>query len=433
MNPEDHPYLTRSNFYGIRFGLKTMETTLKSLGFPQKAFETVHVAGTNGKGSTARMIAEALTQCGHKTGLYTSPHIQRITERFQINGREISAKKLNDLFSRLEKMEAGLAKRQKIDPMTYFEICTAAAFLWFKEEGVRFAVIETGMGGRLDATNVVRSKYVVITSIGLDHQKFLGQTLGQIAQEKAAIIHGKAQVILGKIPGTIIQDIRGRYPQARFFVLEKDFLAEKKQEDFVFRGKGAFDGLSYRLNLQGDYQKMNSAMAIQVLGLMKKEGTKIDPMRVKQSLSKVIWKGRFDLIRENPTLILDAAHNVPAVKELIKSLKTRFPDLKFTCICGFCSDKNYLAIIKWISQVCERILLIPFDSPRNVPPETILKRLKSPLSCPVEKAPSFIEAIAAVGSSEPVLACGSFYVLEQAYNFLEQKSLNIMKKIKARE
>lgn len=405
-NPENHPFIKQSNLYGIRFGLETIRSCLDSFGNPQNYFKTIHIAGTNGKGSTARILSESLKACGLKTGLYISPHIQKINERFQIDNKPISDARLNKIFTAIE--------NKKIESMTYFEICTAAAFIWFKEEKVEIVVVETGMGGRLDATNVINSKYVVIASIGADHQNFLGRTLVEIANEKAAIIHGNANVIFGKISENIVNDIKLKYPEASFYSFGKDFSVERmKNGKLIYKSKGRFNGFQFKLNLNGQFQFYNSGMALQVLELLK-----MNEKKIQQALSHLKWKGRFDIIQKNPPIIFDAAHNVPAVKALIKSIKFEYPGLKFSCICGFCRDKQYLQIITLLADICYEIILIPFDSPRNVHPDEIIKKVNIPL----KKSLSFYDAVSPLQKSKrPVLACGSFYVLEQAYNWRDNR------------
>lgn len=415
MKPEEHPFLKQCPPWGIRFGLETMKTVLKALENPQENFKTLHIAGTNGKGSTARMLSVCLEACGYKTGLYTSPHIQSIRERFQINNRLISSSDLCEQFSQVEDVCLDLKKKKNFHPPTYFEVCTLAAFLWFKKQKVEVAVIEVGMGGRLDATNVIHSPYVVIPSIGRDHTRYLGNTLSKIALEKAGILHGKPSVILGTLSPVLWKTISFAYPKACYYRAEKDFETKKIQGTgkLLYHSKGDYNGLEYNLSLPGLFQHLNSSLVLKTLECMKKDGFFLSEEKILKALGRVRWPGRFELIRKKPPVILDVAHNVPAVKILLSSVAAEFPKTIFHCICGFCSDKDYLPMLYLLSRFCKSITLIPFASERNISPQDILKHLKKPLACPINTASGFREGFER-NKDKALVICGSFYVIESA-------------------
>ena len=424
MKPENHSFLKQCPPWGIRFGLETMKTVLKALGNPHKNFKTIHIAGTNGKGSTARMLSVCLEACGYKTGLYTSPHIHSITERLQIHNRPVSSSMLCELFSEIEKVCETLKRRKNFHPPTYFEVCTLAAFLWFKKEKVDIAVVEVGMGGRLDATNVIHSPYVVIPSIGRDHTRYLGNTLSRIALEKAGILHGRPDVILGTLSSSVFKTISSAHPRPSYFRMGKDFRAEQfpGTQKLVYHSAGDLDGLEYELSLPGIFQHSNSGLVLKTLECMKRDGVQISAGKISAALKKVSWQGRFQLIRNNPPVILDVAHNEPAIKILLESAAGIYPKEKFHCICGFCSDKEYLPMLELLSRYCCSITLIPFDSERNVSPEEIMQKIRKPLACPVNSASGFKDAFEK-NRNNALLICGSFYVIESAFRILFSKKV----------
>ncbi len=415
MKPEDHPFLKQCPPWGIRFGLETMKTVLKAMNDPHRAFKTIHVAGTNGKGSTARMLSVCLEACGYKTGLYTSPHIRTIRERIQINNTLISSPDLFEQFSEIEKVCLALTKKKSFQSPTYFEVCTLAALLWFKKKKVEIAVIEVGMGGRLDATNVIHSPYVVIPSIGRDHMRYLGNTLSQIALEKAAILHGRPSVVLGSLSPALCKTISCTYPKARYYRVKKDFKTERSLETgkLLYHSGGDFKGLEYEIGLPGIFQHLNSSLVLKTLECMKKDGFVLPKEKILKALKKAGWPGRFELVRKKPPVLLDVGHNLPAITILLSSLAEAFPEEAFHCICGFCSDKEYLPMLDLLSRSLKSITLIPFASERNVSPQDILKQLRKPLACPVYTASSFREAFEK-NKEKALLICGSFYVIESA-------------------
>lgn len=386
---------------------------------PHRDFKTIHIAGTNGKGSTAKMLSVCLEACGYKTGLFTSPHIQSIRERIQINNVLISSHALCEQFSEFEKVCHDLKKKKGFQSPTYFEVCTLAAFLWFKKQKVEIAVVEVGMGGRLDATNVIHSPYVVIPSIGKDHMRYLGNTLSGIALEKAAILHGRPSVVLGSLSPALCKTIASAHPKARYYRVKKDFETEKTPETgkLLYHSGGDYNGLEYELSLPGIFQHLNSSLVLKTLECMKKDGFVLPKEKILKALKNVCWPGRFELVCKKPPVLLDVAHNVPAIKILLSSLAEAFPGENFHCVCGFCSDKEYLPMLDLLSRSLKSITLIPFVSERNVSPQDILKQLRKPLACPVHTASGFREAFEK-NKEKALLICGSFYVIESAFKMI---------------
>lgn len=355
-------WLCEHKFHTIRPGLVRIVRLLQRLGNPHKTYPTVHIAGTNGKGSTCAILSTLLSAHGLKTGLYTSPHLIRLNERFRINGNEISDAQLADLLGFLRSLIGDIS-------ITYFEITTALAFLYFAKEEVDIAVIETGMGGRLDATNVIQPEVAVITTIGYDHMKYLGDTLEKIAFEKAGIIKRGRPVVIGNIdpgPLKVIID-RARALQAPEYVYQRDFSVEREGPFWTYRGTYFFSALD--LALQGEYQGHNLALALRSLEILEEKGLlKIDENILRSALKEVEWEGRYKKIQiGEKLLLLDSAHNLQGVSALLHSLeKEKF--LPYLLLLGLTDEegtKPKLTILESLSKFAEKIIISDFLSPRK--------------------------------------------------------------------
>ena len=289
----------------------------KKLGFPEKKFKSIHVGGTNGKGSTSHMLASILQESGYKVGLYTSPHLKNFTERIRINGKEISKKKVTSFINNHKEF---LEKQQ----LSFFEMTVGLAFDYFANEKVDIAIIEVGLGGRLDSTNIITPEVSVITNIGLDHTQFLGETLPEIAFEKAGIIKKDIPVIIGE-------------EQA---LVKNVFIAKAEQENSpIYFASDSKE--NYKTDLLGDYQKNNSKTAIATIKRLK--GFSVSEENIKTGLLSVLkntsLKGRWQILQENPKLICDTAHNKEGLSIVLKQLEREsFKKLHF--VLGVVSDKK---------------------------------------------------------------------------------------------
>ncbi len=336
---------------GWRFGLETIQALLSELGHPELSLRVVHVAGSNGKGSTCAFVASFLRQCGYKTGLYTSPHLCDIRERFRVNGAWISQGDFRRHSRRV--LEASLRIRRKIGHLpTHFEALTAIAFCWFKEQRVDWLVLEVGLGGRLDATNVVPSPAVcLITPIGLEHQNILGKTLGKIAWEKAGILK----------PGCLAATVQPHAQAARVIdqaATEKGALLWREGRDFTYRKvPGGFEwegpGLHHRFKLPGiaEYQVPNASLALAGIQCLRALGVNAGPGVIQESLLRMRWPGRVEEVSRKPLVLLDGAHNPEAAKVLAASLKNRYPKRHWIVLSGFLSDKDYRAVARILAPL----------------------------------------------------------------------------------
>lgn len=372
--------------------LARMRELLARIGKPQATLPIVHVAGTKGKGSTSAMIAAMLRAAGYRTGLFTSPHLERVEERLAIDGQPCSSKRFVDLLDRLmpaiEAMdrEATAQGPTEAGP-TYFEITTAMAFLHFAESKVDAAVLEVGMGGRLDSTNVCQPRVAVITSISFDHTKQLGNTLELIAKEKAGIIKRGVPVVSGVIdPGprdVIRQTCRRR--DCRLIELGTDFECrytaprdlERSNElasiDFSYRANGTAETYSrVPLGLLGSHQAANAAVALATITELRDTGFSIPESAMREGLARVAWPSRVELIGRRPAVILDAAHNVASAIALIRVLDESFSARRRALIFATTQEKDIRGMLAELLAKFDHVILTRYlDNPRAVPVEEL--------------------------------------------------------------
>lgn len=328
---------------GMKFGLGNISRLCEALGHPERAFRSVHVAGTNGKGSVTSIVETALRAAGHRTARYTSPHLVRLEERFVIDGREVSRERLRAAAGRVRDAAIRLLAEGALDaPPTFFECTTATAFELFRDAGIDLAVIEVGLGGRLDATNVVTPMVTAITSIDFDHQEQLGTSIASIAREKAGIIKPGIPVVCGVLPPDAVRVIRdvcdaGGSPMIR----------AEDEVTLTPRGDGAVDvrigdrtltGIT--LALEGAHQRQNAAVAIAVLEALARLGVPVPDTAIREALTTVRWPGRIEHFNVGGThIILDAAHN-PAGAAALAAYLSDAGWRDATLVCGVMRDKD---------------------------------------------------------------------------------------------
>ncbi|MBZ4658444.1 MAG: bifunctional folylpolyglutamate synthase/dihydrofolate synthase [Desulfacinum sp.] len=359
---------------GIKFGLNRTERLLARLGDPHGAFSAIHIAGTNGKGSTAAMLSAILHRHGFRVGLYTSPHLVRFTERFRIDDREVSADKVFRAFQDVMDVVDGNQLP------TFFEAVTAMAFQLFAAEGVDWAVVETGMGGRLDATNVLEPRVSVITNVALDHQEFLGSTLSAVAREKAGIIKERTPVVTGARQPVVQSTLKTR-------CLKKRAPLYRLGTHFRVRRNGpqnlSYHGLHHRwanlpLGLLGEHQHTNAALALAVLELLEGQGAlRLDPERVREGLTGVRWPGRMEILERDPIVMVDGAHNPNGAESLRTSLTHLFRYRKLHLVMGIMADKDIRGIFRRLLPLAETVFFTRPRYGRAADPE-LLRRLAKP-------------------------------------------------------
>lgn len=355
---ESLEYLYGLQKFGIKFGLNSTENMLAKVGDPHRKLRFIHIAGTNGKGSTAAFLSAILRMHGFKTGLYTSPHLVRFTERFRINDQEVSAERMLSVF---EKIRATLDETQL---PTFFEVTTAMAFLYFAEEQVDWVIAETGMGGRLDATNVIDPEVCAITNVAFDHQEFLGQTLTLIAREKAGIIKEGVPLVTGATQPVVqgVLKTTCMRKKAPLYRLKSDFRVRRNAN-----GSFQYHGLQRQWNalhigLNGPHQMSNAALALAVAEVLEKKGSlSLDDEIVKRALVDVKWPARLEVLDRNPLMVLDGAHNPQGAESLRDALKESFTYDRLHLVIGIMADKDIRGILRRLLPLAETAI---FTQPR---------------------------------------------------------------------
>lgn len=417
--------------FGIQPGLARINKMLSLLGDPQNSFKSVHIAGTNGKGSVCAMLEAMLSASGLKVGLYTSPHLVKFNERMRINGIDISDEELEKIAVEIEQC-AELVEKEIGEAPTFFEVATALAFLWFKRQQVEIAVVETGMGGRLDATNVIMPETSIITSIGIEHTAYLGDTLEKIAFEKGGIIKNGIPVVCGKMPSEAFSVLKQIAISQKTMIhsYEEISLSSVKTNNFGITAKIESPSFSYgtlSCPLAGRYQLINLATAIAAMErLHDRHVVSIDPVKIKKGLENTRWHGRMEVICKNPILILDGAHNPEAAIALVESLKNM--KKRKALICGMCSDKDAFGFASAFKGTVERVWIVPIASERNIAHEVLssaFHQIGCLVSCQKELVNAFGEAYKwATDNDGIVVAVGSLFLVGE---ILDKMNSGILK------
>lgn len=408
-------YLYSLQKHGIKLGLANINELMALLGNPHKPYYSVHVAGTNGKGSTSSALASILMESGFKVGLFTSPHLVSFTERIRINNTPISESEVIETASRVHASMAG----RELTP-TFFEFVTAMAFYYFAQNKIDWAVVETGMGGRLDATNVILPQVSIITNIGLEHCEFLGRNISDISFEKAGIIKPEIPVITSsKIPEVV--DLLKNIALSRnseIHIYDKDFKGtfismDDGRTTFDYQGEMNFRNLS--VSLPGRYQIYNACMAIRACETLREKGFAISDDSIRSGLMNVNIGGRLEWVSKSPPVLVDGAHNPDAARALADSVKTLFPDKKIILITGIMDDKDIKGILRPLVHISEYIILARAKYERSALPEKLYDHIMDfkDISSPVKVASSIYEALELAKKlcreDNIILATGSFY------------------------
>ena len=357
-------YIHAVQWAGHKPGLTRTRTLLAALGDPHKRLKFVHVAGTNGKGSTAAMLASCLQAAGYRVGLYTSPFINRFNERIQVNGEQISDEELVRLVETIRPAADAMA-----DVPTEFEIITALGMLWFAQQKCDIVVLEVGLGGTLDSTNVIDPpECAVITALGMDHVKELGPTLADIAAAKAGIIkEGCPVVSYGGAPEADAV-IRRVAAEKHAELAEVDFNKLHFDGGNLDAVEFDFDGLDdVHLPLIGSYQPRNAALAITALRAMRAHGWNIPESAIRTGLETVSWPGRFELLRHQPAFLLDGSHNAHGMRATVQSLKDRFPGQKFVFLVSIMADKDVDEMLALLAPLAERFVTVTASIVHSLP------------------------------------------------------------------
>ena len=417
---DDHlSALYRLRRFGIQLGLSSISRLMRGLGNPQDGYACIHVAGTNGKGSIASFLSSILAQAGYKVGLYTSPHLVRFNERIQINGHPISD---NDVARAAEAVQRIYTQGE---PPTFFECATAMALYHFAIEKVDWAVLETGMGGRYDATNIVHPQVCIISNIGMEHTEYLGNTLAKIAVEKAGIIKSNAGVVTGTRQKSALQVIE----QA---ALEKGVPLLRLGKEIKIRkeGKGSFTyvGIKHRwphlkVALLGQHQMTNAALCLGALELLMEKGLEVRDDTIHSGLAATRWPGRLEVVSKEPFVLLDGAHNPSAVKTLKAFLQNGVVSGRLILVLGILHDKAWKPMLRELAGICDRMILTKPQYERAADPEELASFVRS-LTQELVVIPHLPDAVSfALGEADRgdmVCITGSLYTVGEAKAYLEE-------------
>lgn len=412
-------YIESRSLFGSVLGLRTIGALLAKLGHPEKHLRAIHVAGTNGKGSTAHLIAETLTAAGYAAGLYTSPALEYFNERIRLDGTPIPGPALAAVTERVRNAAEAIVAAGEAEP-TIFEIETAIALCYFKTAGVDFAVLEVGLGGRLDATNIIPPPILaVITRIGLDHTEYLGTTLTAIAGEKAAIIKPGCAVVTAPQPAEAAAVIRERagaagaplYDAAQFplTVIHRDVSGQR-----VRCTAPPFDVFDpFKLNLKGDHQLENAATLLAAVVALRGRGFAIPDEALLKACARIVFPGRFEILSQSPLTLIDGAHNLDGVMAFVQNVRAYFPGNTVNLYLGLLADKDVDHCLAELVPLAGRITALTPDSDRALPAEALASRIRAQYGRPAAVLPTVDAALATLDAAPGILNAfvGSLYLI----------------------
>ena len=395
---------------GSKLGLSRTCELLELMGNPQNKLKFIHVAGTNGKGSVCACLSEVLSQAGYKTGMYTSPHLMRINERFKIDGKDIDDREFAALITKVRDITESMSEQA-----SQFEVLTAAAFEYFYKEGCDIVILETGLGGRLDSTNVINAPEVtLITTIDMDHTAELGDTIEKIALEKAGIIKRGTKVVVDGRNTSVMHVFEKACKEQGCKLIISEI--EKIENLRVSLEQSKFDYKDIKdidLSLTGLYQPGNAILAVEGIKILIEKGFKISDEDVKAALKKVHWQARFEIMDKEPYFIIDGSHNPAGVSETVKSIKAYFSDKKIRFIIGILSDKNIDEILTDIKPLAKEVAVITPPSSRACKAEDMIKLVEEKISVSNRAFESIKEAVDYMLDSakkdDIICAMGSLY------------------------
>ena len=426
-------YLYGLQKFGMIFGLTQVRKILEAIGNPQEEIPAIHIGGTNGKGSTAAMIASVLQKEGYRVGLYSSPHLNRFTERIKVNGQEIEDREVAALTAWIKKTVEAL---RLSGPFTFFDFTTAMALAVFSQKRVDLAVLEVGLGGRLDSTNVINPLLSVITNVARDHEEILGKSLLKIAREKAGIIKlGRPLITAATQPGIIQLFSKLCLEQkAPFFRVRQAGQGGQAGKDFRYQpaGKRSFhyEGLRRKLwsvdpGLDGAHQFVNAAVALGALEVLEDMGYPVSTEAMIEGLGEVKWPGRLEMVSSHPGILLDGAHNPAAATILREALGKEFSFNRLTLVMGIMKDKDVRSILKTLAPLANHLILSRPRTERACAPAEMLAMLRcqggrwSKKAEVVEELPQAIErGLAVTGKRDLLCITGSLYTVGEARAYL---------------
>lgn len=405
--------------FGIKLGLSTIRNILAGLENPQDRFSCIHVAGTNGKGSIASALSTILHLAGYTVGLYTSPHLVRFNERICVNNTPVSDEDVVSSYNAVKRVHSG-----KREP-TFFEFSTAMALFEFGRKNVDWAVIETGMGGRLDATNIIKPALSIISNISLEHQMYLGNSIAQIAGEKGGIIKKNAPVVTGvqqKNAISVLKEIADA--QSAPFYRYKDAFRVRRKKDNAFTYIGIANRWeNMQTRLLGNYQVDNAALVLAACEVLSKNTVDLPLKNIRDGLAQNRWPGRLDIVSTSPLIILDGAHNLMAVRNLARFLSEKLSDRKITLVAGVMDDKSYPAMLQSLLPLCSRAIFTQAKIDHAVPPDklsAIAKTITPNIAVFNDVEQAVKHAVKTASPDDAICIAGSLYVVGEAKEVLDK-------------
>lgn len=393
------------NKFKIELGLEKIIKLMNLLENPEKTYKIIHIAGTNGKGSTASFIESGLMEAGYVTGKYTSPEIFKFNERITVNKTEISDKEVENYFDKVNQ----IIKKNNLE-LTYFEVTTAMMFLYMKEKEIDYLVLETGLGGRLDATNVVTPVVSLITNISYDHMNFLGDTLKKIAFEKAGIIKKNIPVFFSDETKELKQAIKEKTENSTNVLEKYSFSIDNVNLDIKnLKTLVRVDNDIFELSLFGKFQAKNFLLAYETLKYLG-----IHNEIIKKSCKNVVWKGRFEIVSQNPFIVLDGAHNKASAAVLAENLEILFQKDEILFIVSVLKDKDVSEIVKELGRVSDDVIFTGIDNERGFRADEMFDFGKNYFKNP-HKSKNIKQALkdAEFMNKKVIVICGSFYLLKE--------------------
>jgi dihydrofolate synthase/folylpolyglutamate synthase len=397
---------------GMDFKLERVALALHRLVDPHRRYPVLHIGGTNGKGSVAAMLDSILGMAGYRVGLYTSPHLVDLTERVRVGGQAIT----RDAVVALTDEIRSATSARGID-LTFFEFLTVLAFLHFARSAVDVAVIEVGLGGRLDATNVVDPLAAAITTIGLDHTEWLGPTLAAIAAEKGGIIKAGRPIVLGRIGGEAAAVLAGIAHARRAVLIARgrEYRVRYAGDRLTFGGFGwEWDGL--RIGLRGAHQIDNAATAVAILGSVR-AALPVSGSAIRNGLAAVRWPGRLDVVAAAPLTIVDGAHNLDGIEAVIRELPTLIGTRPLHLVFAVMADKPWHPMVDALAPRCASVIVTEVRPPRGAPATLVARAFERHTAVRVEPSPrrAWAAVHAEAGSTNAILACGSLFLVGALY------------------
>lgn len=428
---ESLSYLENLGKFGIQLGMERIEGLLRELGNPEQKIKTIHVTGTNGKGSVTSMITNILLAANLKVGKFTSPHLVRYNERICLNGEEISDEAFATTITAVKAAADSIVKKGVCDQPTQFEILTAAAFLYFCLEKVDYAVIEVGMGGLWDSTNVITPVVSVITNVSLDHTDRCGDSVERIAMQKAGIIKEKVPLVTAAEGDNALGPIvtMAMFKEAPVYLYGKAFYGTEVEssmdgQKFTLHA-GDFYASDYEIKLPGEHQIKNTSVAIVAAKLVSKQDDRINELALHLGVANTLWPGRLERVSQKPDFILDGAHNPDGAKALRSALDKYYPGQKLHFVFGMMGDKDMSGVIKTLIHNDDVVYTVRADGGSRAAEAEALAELVGANAIPMNSlAEAYHKAAAEAGKDGIICVCGSLYLVGEFKKVLLEEERN---------